>query len=94
MPFELNKDDFTVSNLVEAAEKEQIFLPEFQRQFVWGRDQIKLLIDSLYRKYTINSFLIWKGPDELARRRVGGNVNEICIPGHGEEIVHYILDGQ
>jgi uncharacterized protein with ParB-like and HNH nuclease domain len=46
-----------VRDLIAMAGNEQIFLPEFQRPFVWDKSQIKLLIDSLYSDYTISSIL-------------------------------------
>ena len=86
--------DLDIRSLIELAENEKIMLPEFQRAFVWDRTQIKLLIDSLYRGYTISSVLFWNGEDELARRRVGGSLREIIIPSGTSEKVTYILDGQ
>ena len=91
--FENDKEP-TVLELIKAAESEKIFLPEFQREFVWDNSQIKLLIDSLYNNYTINSILSWEGTDELARRRVGGSINEIKIPEQKNIKVNYLLDGQ
>lgn len=89
------KEEYNVLQLVKDAENENIFIPEFQRHFIWDRSQIKLLIDSLYRKYTINSILIWNGGDELARRRVGGSLKEIKFPNSDKgEKISYILDGQ
>ena len=91
--FDLNKNP-TVEELIRAAEKEEIFLPEFQREFVWDNTQIKLLIDSLYSGYTINSILTWEGGDELARRRIGGSIKEITLPRDKQEKIVYLLDGQ
>lgn len=87
-------DEYNVHQLVKDAESKTLFIPEFQRHFIWEKNQIKLLIDSLYRRYTINSILIWNGPDELARRRVGGSEAEIITPTGNGETVSYILDGQ
>lgn len=85
----------TVKKLIEFSESEQIWLPEFQRPFVWDNNQIKLLIDSLYHNYTISSILIWDGSDELARRRIGGNIKDIKIPVHrSKKGITYLLDGQ
>ena len=87
--------ELTVELLINYAESEKIWLPEFQRSFVWDYNQIRLLIDSLYNNYTISNILIWDGTDELARRRVGGSIKEIQIPkpSNNERII-YLLDGQ
>jgi len=87
--------DLNVEKLIKYAEKELIWIPEFQRPFVWDRSQIRLLIDSLFHDYTISSILFWEGQPELARRRVGGSIKEIKIPDDTEkEEVTYLLDGQ
>lgn len=86
--------EVNVGQLIKNAEDEKLWLPEFQRPFVWDKSQIRLLIDSLFNNYTISSILIWEGGDELARRRVGGSIKEIKIPKGDAERVIYLLDGQ
>jgi len=86
--------DFNIKDLIDVAYKEQVWLPEFQRPFVWDKNQVRLLIDSLNRNYTISSILIWRGGDELARRAVGAKVKDIKIPEDKQEDVTYLLDGQ
>ena len=89
-------EDKKIEDLIKDAYNEKIWLPEFQRPFVWDNNQIRLLIDSLFNNYTISSILSWKGKNELARRRVGGSVKDIKIPdkqNENDEIV-YLLDGQ
>ena len=87
--------ELTVELLIKYAESEKIWLPEFQRAFVWDYNQIRLLIDSLFNNYTISNILIWDGADELARRRVGGSIKEIQIPkASNNERIIYLLDGQ
>lgn len=51
----------TIRDLIHSAIHEALQIPEFQREFVRDREQIKLLLDSIYRDYTINSILIWEG---------------------------------
>jgi uncharacterized protein with ParB-like and HNH nuclease domain len=36
-----------------------IALPEFQRGYVWNRDQVRDLMHSLYRRYPVGSLLVW-----------------------------------
>ena len=87
-------EELNIESLIKYAENEKIWLPEFQRPFVWDKNQIRLLIDSLYHNYTISSILLWEGGDELARRRVGASIKEIKIPEEKDENVVYLLDGQ
>src|SRR5579884_323227 len=44
-----------------------IALPEFQRGYVWNRDQVRGLMRSVYREYPIGSLLIWETGDVAAR---------------------------
>jgi hypothetical protein len=88
------EQELNIELLIQYAEQEKLWLPEFQRPFVWDKTQIRLLIDSLYHNYTISSILLWEGGDELARRRVGGSIKEIKVPEDKPETVIYLLDGQ
>ena len=45
-------------------------LPEFQRGYVWNRDQVRGLFDSLYRRHPVGGLLVI-GPRNPARRRIG-----------------------
>lgn len=48
-----------IGGLLDKVESNEIVLPEFQREFVWRKDQSKELMNSLYTKYPIGSLLIW-----------------------------------
>ncbi|HPT71058.1 MAG TPA: DUF262 domain-containing protein [Candidatus Cloacimonadota bacterium] len=88
-------EKLNVKKLIEYAEDKLIWVPEFQRPFEWSDIQILLLIDSLYRSYTISSILLWEGPNELARRSIGSKISDIKVPeDNTDEKVDYILDGQ
>lgn len=61
-------------------------LPEFQRGYVWNREQVKKLMMSLYRGFPIGGLLIWVTKTNPAITRGDGQL----APG----VVHLILDGQ
>jgi hypothetical protein len=61
-------------------------LPEFQRGYVWNRDQVRELMQSLYRRYPVGSLLVWVTKTEATSMRGNGPV----IP----TIAELILDGQ
>jgi hypothetical protein len=63
-----------------------IALPEFQRGYVWNRDQVRGLMDSLYRKHPVGSLLTWQTRTEEAVARGEGPL----APG----VVSLLLDGQ
>lgn len=61
-------------------------LPEFQRGYVWNRDQVRGLMHSLYRKHPVGSLLVWVTKTETAEVR-----GEAALaPGS----VKLLLDGQ
>lgn len=50
----------TVYEAIRHIESKEYLLPAFQREFVWGADQIEKLFDSLMQGYPISSMLFWK----------------------------------
>lgn len=50
----------TIHDLLGQIRKGEILLPEFQRGYVWNKDQVRLFIRSLYRGHPTGHFLIWK----------------------------------
>ncbi|MFD8562420.1 GmrSD restriction endonuclease domain-containing protein [Streptosporangium canum] len=70
----------------------RIVLPKFQRGFVWSRQQILNLLDSVARNYPIGSILLWESDQELASERAIADLEVDSLPsGHH---VNYLLDGQ
>ena len=59
-----------VSTILEKIEENQLFVPAFQREYVWRRDDAKLLIDSLIKEYPVGTMLTWEtsNPPELKGR--------------------------
>ncbi len=63
-----------------------VALPVFQRGYVWNRDQVRGLMDSLYRGHPVGSLLTWLTRTESATVRGDGTLQ----PGY----VSLLLDGQ
>jgi len=61
-------------------------LPEFQRGYVWNRDQVRKLMNSLYLGYPIGSLLVWVTSTDSNITRGDG----LLTPGS----MNLILDGQ
>lgn len=40
-----------ISTILEKIDENQLFVPAFQREYVWKRDDAKQLIDSLIKEY-------------------------------------------
>ena len=48
-----------IQTILDQIDLGSIALPEFQRGYVWNRDQVRSLMDSLYRKHPVGSLLVW-----------------------------------
>jgi hypothetical protein len=75
-----------VSTILDQIDLGSMALPEFQRGYVWNREQVRGLMQSLYRKYPIGSLLIWVTQTDTASAR--GDTE--LTPG----AVKLLLDGQ
>jgi len=76
-----------IKELIDGIRNSDIVLPEFQREYVWGRDQAKKLFASLINDYPIGALLFWKtdAPPELK------NIDE---RKKQSGLIQVILDGQ
>lgn len=61
---------FTVKNILAKIEAGEFVIPEIQRPFVWRRNQVRDLIDSLYNGYPTGYIITWQNPD--IRTKDGG----------------------
>ena len=75
-----------ISTILDQIDLGSMALPEFQRGYVWNREQVRGLMQSLYRKYPIGSLLIWVTQTDSASAR--GDTE--LTPGS----VKLLLDGQ
>ena len=75
-----------ISTILDYIDNGFIALPEFQRGYVWNRDQVRGLMDSLYRRHPIGSLLVWATGSEGAEHRGDSTL----APG----VVKLLLDGQ
>lgn len=64
----------------------QFALPEFQRGYVWNRDQVRALMDSLYQRHPVGSLLVWNTQSKSAEFRGEGSL--------AAGVVKLLLDGQ
>ncbi len=56
-----------ISNILEKIDENQLFVPAFQREYVWKREDAKELLDSLIKEYPTGTMLTWETnqPPEL-----------------------------
>ena len=75
-----------ISTILDYIDSGFIALPKFQRGYVWNRDQVRALMDSLYRRHPIGSLLVWTTDSKGAAHKGDSSLP----PG----VVKLLLDGQ
>ena len=75
-----------ISTILDNVDNGSLALPTFQRGFVWNRDQVRGLMDSLYRRHPVGSLLVWVTTTD--RVEVRGEASQ--APG----AIQLLLDGQ
>lgn len=75
-----------ISTILDHIDNGHMALPEFQRGYVWNRDQVRGLFDSLYRRHPVGGLLVWATESRTAAHRGDGAL----APG----VVKLLLDGQ
>ena len=59
-----------IQHLVEQIKYGEILLPEFQRGYVWNRQQAKELVESLYKNHPTGHLLMWTTYDPTPIRAI------------------------
>lgn len=75
-----------ISTILDHVDSGYLALPEFQRGYVWNRDQVRGLFDSLYRRHPIGELLVWITESKSADHRGEGQL--------AAGVVQLLLDGQ
>ena len=75
-----------ISTILDQIDLGAMALPEFQRGYVWNRQQVRELMHSLYNRYPVGGLLVWVTKTESAEARG----DQYLSAGN----VKLILDGQ
>ncbi len=75
-----------ISTVLDHIDSGHMALPEFQRGYVWNRDQVRGLFDSLYRRHPVGGLLVWATESKTATHRGDGPL--------AAGVVKLLLDGQ
>jgi uncharacterized protein with ParB-like and HNH nuclease domain len=75
-----------ISDILNHIDSGFMVLPEFQRGYVWNRDQVRGLFDSLYRRHPVGGLLVWSTESNTAVYRGDGPL--------AAGVVKLLLDGQ
>lgn len=80
---------FRVEELLTHARAGRIRVPLFQRAFKWERDDVRKLLDSIWRGYPIGTLLLWSKVGEPGRITLGDLIFEVS-----EQSAWFVVDGQ
>ncbi|MDA8256882.1 MAG: DUF262 domain-containing protein [Betaproteobacteria bacterium] len=75
-----------ISTILDHIDSGHMALPEFQRGYVWNRDQVRGLFASLYRRQPVGGLLVWATESNTAVHRGEGPL--------AAGVVKLLLDGQ
>lgn len=75
-----------ISTILDHIDSGHMALPEFQRGYVWNREQVRGLFDSLYLRHPVGSLLVWATESSGADHRGGGQL--------ASGVVKLLLDDQ
>lgn len=75
-----------IATILDHIDSGHMALPEFQRGYVWNRDQVRGLFDSLYRRHPVGGLLVWATESKTAAHRGDGPL--------AAGVVKLLLDGQ
>ena len=79
----------SIKSLIDQFMGGDIQLPEIQREYVWTREKVCALIDSIYKGYPSGSILLWRTDMAGATRSAAAaDANSSIAP------THLLLDGQ
>lgn len=81
-----------IKDLIGDIHKGEIKIPQFQRKFVWKKEQALDLLDSISNNYPAGSILLWRTHTKLAVER---NIGDFKLPETDDHTpTDYVLDGQ
>lgn len=81
-----------IKDLIGDIQKGEIKIPQFQRKFVWKKEQALNLLDSISNNYPAGSILLWRTHTKLAVER---NIGDFKLPETDDHTpTDYVLDGQ
>jgi hypothetical protein len=85
-----------VQELLDGIKNLDLVLPEFQREYIWDKEQSKQLMVSLFKEYPTGSFLFWKTTDppeiknfEIQKDKIGATT--VILDGQQRLTTLYLL---
>ena len=81
----------SLTSLLQYIKQGSIQVPQFQRGFIWERDNVKKLFDSINKGYPVGTVFLWK-PSDKSDSLTQSKLGAYTIPREGQQD-YYVLDG-
>jgi hypothetical protein len=85
------REEVSIYDLVERAAGGKYDIPEFQREFVWTKDQVKDFLDSLIKGYPVGSLLVWNLKNYISGKHMSSGTPKDWIVDGQQRIVSLCL---
>lgn len=80
-----------IFDLLSEVRAGKLRIPKFQRSYVWKREQMTELLDSINLQFPIGSLLVWETEENVRSRRWIGPME---VPAETGRFAAHVLDGQ
>ena len=80
-----------VFDLLSEVRAGKLRIPKFQRSYVWKREQMTELLDSINLQFPIGSLLVWETEENVSSRRW---IGPLAVPDATRGLAAHVLDGQ
>ncbi|MBP5540025.1 MAG: DUF262 domain-containing protein [Bacteroidales bacterium] len=81
----------TLTSLLQYIKQGSIQVPHFQRGFVWNRDNVKKLFDSINKGYPVGTVFLWR-PEDKSEGVKESKLGAYTIPSNSNQ-EYFVLDG-
>lgn len=86
-------NNWNLRKLFDQMEQGNIKIPRFQRGYVWERNKVVKLLNSIYEQFPIGSLFLWEADSQFAH--FNREIPELGLPAEPESgRYQFILDGQ
>ena len=90
LPPVVKPEVWQIVELVRNAAEGKLRIPNFQRPFVWDRNRMLELLDSIRKRYPVGSLLVWDTEERVSSK---GTIGLIKIPKDVKGGTSLVLDG-
>ncbi|MGL4343290.1 MAG: GmrSD restriction endonuclease domain-containing protein [Metamycoplasmataceae bacterium] len=81
-------------NLLGDIEEGNLFIPNFQREYIWSKNKIVQFLNSIINTEPFGCLLIWSPKDKQIKIETRNKIFESILKKEGEDKKDYLIDGQ